>query len=363
PEAQAGTAAQIIVDLFKLGDTNMKFDAVVGNPPYQESVSSGTDNTALSKQLFPHFIMAAILLKPDHLSMITPSRWFTGDAQDKSFLKLRDFIKRNNHISVIHNYKNAGFIFPGVEIKGGVNYFLWDRNYEGQVEFINYYENFKDIQTRDLFIGDIDIIISDSTDISIIKKLNSNNFTSLSKITTGRNAFGIIGKKSILNKISVTNERPGYSKLRCKDNEIRYIKPEAILKNVDIFNKFKVFISKSAGAPHSDTKIIGVPYIGGPKEACTDSLFPIGKFETLIEAENLQKYMRTKFLRYIVAIMKSSQNVTQLVYRFVPLQDFTTSSDIDWSKPIPEIDKQLYKKYELDQGEIDFIESHVKPMS
>ena len=362
PEAKAGTVAQKISQLFSNGGNDMRFDAIVGNPPYQENVSSGTENSSLSKQLYPHFIKAAILLKPNYLSMITPSRWFTGDAQDKSFLKLRDFIKRNNHISVIHNYKNAGHLFPGVEIKGGVNYFLWVRNYDGQVIFVNYYENYKDSQTRDLFLEDIDIIISDSDDIDIINKLKNNSFASLSQITTGRNAFGIIGKQSILNKISFTNEKPGYARLRCKDNEIRYIKPEIILKNIDIFNKYKVFISKSAGAPHSDNKIIGFPYIGKPGEACTDSLFPIGKFETLNEAENLQKYMKTKFLRYMVSIMKSSQNVTQLVYRFVPVQDFSSSSDIVWTQSIREIDQQLYRKYGLSQEEIGNIESRVKPI-
>ena len=106
--------------------------------------------------------------------------------------------------------------------------------------------------------------------------------------------------------------------------------------------------------------MIGYPYVGGPQSACTDSLFPIGKFSTLEEAENLAKYMKTKFLRYMVSILKTSQNVTQIVYGFVPMQDFTKASDIDWDKTIAEIDAQLYVKYGFTQEEVDHIESTIK---
>lgn len=108
--------------------------------------------------------------------------------------------------------------------------------------------------------------------------------------------------------------------------------------------------------------MIGYPYVGGKNSACTDSLFSIGAFDTEVEAENLAKYMKTKFLRYMVSILKTSQNVTQIVYKFVPMQDFTTISDIDWSKSIHEIDVQLYAKYGLTEEEIAFIESMIKPM-
>ena len=100
--------------------------------------------------------------------------------------------------------------------------------------------------------------------------------------------------------------------------------------------------------------------MGAPQSACTDSLFPIGKFDTLEEAENLAKYMKTKFLRYMVSILKTSQNVTQIVYGFVPMQDFTASSDIYWSKTVEEIDQQLYVKYGLSPEEVEHIESMIK---
>ena len=113
---------------------------------------------------------------------------------------------------------------------------------------------------------------------------------------------------------------------------------------------------------NSDFKVIGMPYIGKPFTACTDSLIPIGKFDTIDEANHLEKYLKSKFLRFLVSILKTSQNVTQIVYGFVPLQDFTTKSDIDWSKSVSEIDKQLYAKYSLSDDEIAFIEKKIKPM-
>lgn len=122
-----------------------------------------------------------------------------------------------------------------------------------------------------------------------------------------------------------------------------------------------MFISKSAGDPTSDRNVIGKPYVADCNSACTDSLIPVGEFDNETEAINLAKYMKTRFLRYLVSILKTSQNVTQIVYRFVPLQDFTDKSDIDWSKSIEEIDEKLYEKYDLKQ-ESDFIKSMIKPM-
>ena len=346
----------------KGGVKEMKFDAVVGNPPYQESISSDTDNASLGKQLFPFFIINSIGLHPKYVSLITPSRWFTGDAQDKSFIKLREFIKENNHILKLYNYKDEKELFSNVEIKGGINYFLFKDGYNGQVEFVNCIDGERKSTIRNLFEDGMDIIISNSDDFPILSKVKSVDFVPLTQITTGRNAFGIIGKPSNVEKVSSAQPFDGCCELRCKGNEIRYISRDIVKKNIDIFEKYKVFISKSAGNPNSDFKVIGMPYVGEPFSACTDSLIPIGKFDTMKEASHLKKYLKTKFLRFLVSILKTSQNVTQIVYGFVPLQDFTTKSDIDWSKSVSEIDSQLYAKYGLTDEEITYIEEKIKPM-
>lgn len=127
-------------------------------------------------------------------------------------------------------------------------------------------------------------------------------------------------------------------------------------------NHYKAYISKSAGDPDTDAKVIGTPFFGSIDSVCTDTFFPIGCFDSKEEAENLCKYIKTRFVRYLINVLKSSQNVTQIVYKFVPLQDFTNGSDIDWSKSVAEIDAQLYAKYGLTPEEIAFIESTIKPM-
>lgn len=341
------------------GGVKVKFDAIIGNPPYQETISSDESNSSLGKQLFPYFIMSAIKMDPNYISMITPSRWFAGDAQDKSFVKLREFIKNNNHISKIVNYINCNDVFDNVVIKGGVNYFLYEKGYTGLVEFVTVKGDTIMVQKRNLFEEGLDIVISDANDLSIIYKVTENNFTPLTEITTGRNAFNIIGKQSVVDKISMLDYKEGLAKLQCKNEEIRWIEPKLIQKNRDIFMKYKIFISKSAGDPSKDSKVIGKPYLGEPYSACTDSLIPVGKFDTKEEAINLQKYFKTKFLRYLVSILKVSQNVTQIVYKFVPMQNFSKDSDIDWTKGIEEIDEQLFKKYKFTDEEISIIKSRI----
>lgn len=343
----------------------MKFDAVVGNPPYQETISNNDSNRSLSKQLFPEFIKLTIKLNPKYSSLITPSRWFTGEAQDGSFISLRKFVKEHNHFVSIYNYSIASNVFNNVWIAGGVNYYLYDRDYSGKVDFYTCNNIKKEKQTRDLFEEGLDIVINSGENYAILQKVRKGNFVSLTTITKGRDAFGITGKNA--KNVSEAIFFDGAYELRCAHEEIRYVKKDIITKNMDIANKWKVFISKGNGGAgtlgdEKQVAILGKPYLGKAKSVCTDSLIPIGCFDTEAEALNLQKYIKTKFLRYIVGILKVSQNVYQNVYQFVPLQDFTEKSDIDWSKSVVEIDQQLYAKYSLNDEEISFIESMIKPM-
>ena len=341
------------------GDKEMKFDAVVGNPPYQENISSAIENQSLAKQLFPWFIRFSISLKANYISLITPSRWFAGEAQDKSFLMLREFIKKMKNFNSFYIFKDATQVFPNVTIKGGVSFFLYSHIESEMVSFNIYDGNKFDKQERPLFEKDLDIILEDGKDYQIIKSIQKINNKSIIEITKGRNAFGIVGKEEVVNKISKEKEFKNCATLRCKNNEIRYIKETEVTKNQDIFNNYKVFISKSAGDPSKDKKVIGFPYLGEPKSACTDSLIPIGSFKTKKEALNLQKYLQTKFVRYLISILKVSQNVYQNVYQYVPLEDFTNSSDINWNESIENIDKQLFDKYKLSNKEIININNKV----
>lgn len=345
---------------------NMKFDAIVGNPPYQENISN-KDNSSLAKQLFPYFIMGAIKLNAKYVSLITPSRWFTADAQDKSFLKLREFIKKHNHIRKIYNFSDNKNLFKGVEI-GAINFFLYEDKYVGDVDFYECDRKETLKAQRPLFEDGLDIILSMNDMVSIINKIrNHSNYKSFSEILYGRNAFGVVGKESSLKEISVTKKFENAVTLFCAHEEIRYIDREKIVKNKELIDKWKVFTSKGNGGAGviNNTKavnIIGKAFVGAPNTVCTDSLIPIGPLEGEIEAQNVKKYMATKFLRFLIGILKVSQNIYQNVYKFVPMQDFSNNSDIDWKKSISDIDKQLYKKYELSVNEISFIEEKILPM-
>ena len=347
---------------------NMKFDAIVGNPPYQENVGNDKSNKALSKQLFPSFIESAIKMNPKYVSLITPSRWFTGDGQDGSFPKLRKFIKENNHIKKIVNFSNNKELFPNVNI-GSVNYFLYERMYNGNVEFIEKDTEGQNVAYRPLFEKDMDEIISMNILSGYVKKIKElNDFISITTITTGRNPFGVPDVNSELKKVLNRDRNSMYPlKIVCAYGEIAYIDSCHVKRNKDLILKWKVFISKMNGgagvlADNKKVSIIGKSYIGEPSSICSGALISLGNFNTKEEALNLQKYLKTKFLRLLVGIMKSSQALYQNVYQFVPLQDFTANSDIDWNTSIKDIDAQLYKKYNFSDEEIEYIESKIKEM-
>ncbi len=340
---------------------NMKFDAIVGNPPYQEQLDA---TRSLAKQHFPLFIEFGIRLKPSILSLITPARWFTADAQDNSFPKLREFVKMNNHFEMIHSYKGKD-LFPSTEL-ATVSAFLWNKNYTGDTNFVEHFDNTTNSLFRPLFENDLDIILPSNEQVSILKKvISSADFIPLNKISTGRDAFGIVGKD--FDKKSTTNFFEGSIAVQCAYEEIRYYKKDLVTKNLNILNSYKIFTSKGNGGAGllTDGKpvsIIGKAFVAKPNMACTDSLIPFGCFDNEEEAFNLKKYFETKFLRFMVGILKVSQNLYQNVYEFVPMQDFTADSDIKWTGSVEEIDRQLYAKYGLSVDEIAFIEERVREM-
>ena len=204
--------------------------------------------------------------------------------------------------------------------------------------------------------------------ISILNKVRlSNNFITMTEKTFGRDAFGIVGKQETLEKLTSKYYHNKAVEVFCAHEEIRYIDREKIEKNIDMIDKYKIFISKGNGGAgvinmEKAVTILGKAHIGKPNSVCTDSLIPIGPFETKEEVINLKKYMSTKFFRFMVGILKTSQNIYQTVYQFVPLQEFSNNSDINWNKSISEIDIQLYKKYNLSEEEQKFIEERIAVM-
>lgn len=347
------------------GDDKMNFDVIVGNPPYTEVIKKEV-NTGSSKQLFPYFIMSSMELSARYVSLITPSRWFVGGEQAGYFPKLRNYIKENNHFVKLVHFTNYKDVFGSdVTIPGGINYFLSDNQYEGKVNFKTISDGKEFDSNRNLFEDDLDIVLADYNVYSILSKVRSCKFESYMDIVGEWNSYGVVGQAKFLNPITTEEIFDKAIRVQCAYEKNRYIKYDDIPKKKSSITKWKVFTSKGNGGAGTlqDGKavsIIGKSFVAEPNSICTDSLIPIGCFDSEIEANSVKKYMSTKFLRFMVGILKVSQNIYRNVYRFVPMQDFTNESDIDWNKSIHEIDLQLYKKYNLTDDEINYIESKIK---
>ena len=346
-------------NFWKINEDNiMKFDAIVGNPPYQENISTENDNKSLAKQLFPSFIELGIDMKSKYFSLITPSRWFSGNAQDSSFIKLRNFLKQKPHFTDIYHYANENDIFKKIYISGGINYFLYSSEYTGNVNFYECTQTHMDKSNRPLFEDGLEIVLSMNKFVDILKKVkNHKDFISMTTMTQGRNAFGIVGKESELLPITKHLYFENAIAVRCAHEKIRYIERVKVKKGLKLIDKWKIFISKGNGGAgilnmEKPVSIIGKPYIGAPGSICTDSLIPIGCFETKEEASNLSRYLQTKFVRFLIGILKISQNIYQNVYTFVPVQDFKKS----WT------DDELFEKYRITEDEKTCINSMIRPM-
>lgn len=365
PEAQAGTAKQKLQQLFNLN--NMKFDAVVGNPPYQDNDGSGGQGSS-AMPIYNHFVNSAKEINPRIINLIMPTRWYAGGKG------LDDFRKQmldDKHIVEIHDFLNPNIIFPTTNIRGGVCFVLWNNNYNNEkdlVKVVSYGDSLtdkKELKRKLKFDGE-DIFIRHIESLEIVKKVKSQKgFTSFEKYVSSRKPFGLDSKFDRTEDFY--NTKDGLKDpIICyaKRQEIGYVDNDKFNFDKKRLNSYKVFTSfaNNIGTELNDDNLN--TFIGQPKTICTETYIILGDGLDVnqVVAENISKYFKTKFARFLHGIAKSNQNGTAKTYKFVPLQDFTENSDIDWSKSIPEIDQQLYKKYGLSEEEIAFIESKIKPM-
>ena len=331
----------------------LKFDAVVGNPPYQLMGGSGGTNDA---PIYQHFAELAAELNPAYISLIIPSRWFST-GRENLLSNFRNAMLTDRHISKMVAYTDSRDIFPTVEVKGGLCYYLRDEKHLGDCEYSLVKDGQRQTAGRNL--GDFDILIREPRLAYIVKKLmmqvkpNETVDTIVSNDTpfgiptnphtSGKNSITIYPVSSVEHDISVLY-------LEKMARTTAYVSRGSIKKNTRDIDKHKVFIPEAAGSGN-DPYVVGKPEYAPAGSVCSQTFLYV-PFETEQEAHNFISYLRTKFFRILVSACKISQHTPSKNYRFVPLQDFTKS----W------IDVELYEKYELTDEEIKFIETTIKPM-
>ena len=347
---------------------DMKFDVIIGNPPYQLGVGNDGGNSAKAKAIYHQFVSQAIKLEPKYITMIIPSRWMTRSVEGISDAWIDEMLNCNK-IEFLHDYLNAGDCFPGVEIKGGVCYFLYSKDYNGKCNYYLHDINSK-VYEHNAYLNErnIGIVIRDINALSIIDKIDSveKGYTTNEK----QNFSSLVSPKDFYtNKETLTSSWKGYRNTCDSDYNIKYymnknihkeefgwIKAKDISKNLKTKDLHKVYIPAAAGSG-TDSQVLGTPFYGEPNSVCSQTYLVIGYNPELHnftkeQCENIIKYIKTRFFRYLVSIKKKTQNGPRGVYQFVPVQDF----DEEWT------DEKLYKKYGLTQDEIDFIESMIRPM-
>ena len=341
----------------------MKFDAVVGNPPYQEEGGSGGSNDA---PIYQFFAIAAEKIKPYFVSLIMPARWFAAGRENLlgSFRKHMIKTKQLNKMVV---FANSADVFSNVEIKGGICYYLLNSSYSGDCDYVLHEGDSIIKCSREL--SQFDIVIRNPKLADIVAKVRENSVEEncVDSIVSNDTPFGISSNPKSSKKnpmqvyeVSTSQHNTKLYHIQKLTRKIEYVDRSLIKKNERYIDSVKVLISGASGTGN-DPYVLGKPICAPRNSVCSQS-FLFVPFNDNTEAENFLKYVKSKFFRILVSAVKISQSAPKRVYKFVPLQDFTENSDIDWSKSVEEIDQQLYKKYNLTDEEITFIESMIKPM-
>ena len=347
----------------KTMEGKMNFDAIVGNPPYQDILGKYEKTVSQANPVYNLFVDMSTKIANKYVSLITPSLWITAGTGLNSFRKK---MLTCGKIIKIFDYENAIDIFPNVNIAGGVSYFLYSNNYERQTTNYTFIRNCSDKISKNVNIAEFngEFFIRDLQASQILQKLEvfNSNFKSYMNLVSTVSPFakgqtGMFDKYFLNTPTSTSVKIYRYSK--AKNDKFAYIEIDKVLVNKDWISKHKVYVSK---AGEVSAKFNGLPFYGEPGSCCSETYLLVGPFESKSLAENVIKYANTYLYKFLISQIKKTQNAARGVYRFVPLQDFTDKSDIDWSKSIPEIDQQLYKKYNLTEEEINFIESKIKPM-
>lgn len=324
----------------------MKFDVIIGNPPYQLS-TGGSGVQAIP--LYNKFVERAKQLNPRYLSMIIPARWFTGGFGLDQF---RHDMLHDRRLRAIHDYPEASDCFSGVQIKGGICYFLWDRDNKGDCAITTHRgSDVSPTEIRPLLETGNDVFIRYNEAVDILHKIREvhPNAQTMDAIVSSQKPFGL---GTTFAGTSIPPQ--GNAAVRLYGNKSKgYCHRNDISKCHDLVDQYKVFISAAgSGSDSFPHQILGKPFFGDKGTACTETNVVIGPFDTAEECNNAMSYIATKLFRFLVMLCKPTQHALKKVYSLVPILDFSK----------PWTDEELYEKYNLSEEEIAFINSMIRPM-
>lgn len=339
------------------------FNAVVGNPPYQITGGSGGNNDA---PVYQEFVNIGLGLEPSYCSMIMPSRWFAA-GRENLLGEFRAQMLNCGNLLKLTNFNNGGEVFENVEIKGGICYFLHSGKYQGPCLY-TLIENGS--TTSDyIHLNSFDVLIRNPKIQKIVELVEQvrkdNDVQPVSTIISSDTPFGIpsnprTSKKTPFSVYETCSNEHNVLLYHIEDQKrkVEYAKISDIHKNVQDICKYKVFIPGAGGSGNDDI-VLGTPEYAPKNSVCSQS-YLYAAFDTEVEAKNFLKYVKSKFFRFLVSSIKITQSAPSRVYRFVPMQDYSSASVIDWDKPIEQIDEQLYKIYGLSTDDVTFIEKSIR---
>ena len=322
---------------------DMQFDVIIGNPPYQLASDGGTRDVPI----YQHFVEQAKALQPRHVSMVIPARWMASGLGLSNF---RNTMLSDRRIRALHDFPSAMDVFPGVEVKAGVCFFLWDANHQGDCEVTTVRGNMV-VGPNSRNLGEFDVFVRDGRAMSILQKVIGRNHTSVNTILARDKEFGLTSNFDVFHK----NRKPHYVELhyiRRMKRSVGYIERENVTKSFDLIDYWKVLVPQAFnggdGLPH---QIVGKPLIAQAPSVCTQS-FLFFYVHRKSEADSILSYYKTRFFRFLVSLRKITQHATHSTYTWVPIQSW----DQEWT------DEKLYLKYGITSKEQEYIASQVRVM-
>jgi site-specific DNA-methyltransferase (adenine-specific) len=324
-------------------DMSMKFDVIVGNPPYQMD----SDGNRRTMPIYDKFVAQAKALNPRYIAMIIPARWMAGGLGLDAF---RAEMLADKSVRKMVDYPNANDLFPGVDIKGGICYFLWDRDQRGPCEVTtNRGGVVEGPLVRDL--DEYDVFVRDAQGIEILKRVSAKGESSMYDLVRGKCPFGLrtnySGLKQPPSEDAVKLYRSGGPEWTTRDE---------VLMNDQWIDSWKVLIPQAgpgnSGGHVLPDMVLGQPLVAAPGSCCTETYMVVGPLKSEDAALSLASYMRTRFFRYLVSLRKVSQHAPRGTYSFVPQQSW----DRKWT------DEELFNKYELTEKERTYIADVVREM-